>query len=138
MHLLREISAQPSAVYDMESFFWTFLYALLHQEGENLGGKDKAILERLNPKNGRDYIGDADTKTGVLTDLLDVESVAFDGVLDPYRHLISEVADLAFSFDQKTKGKTFKGYDSKAEGAAIQDCISAFEQFLNLQKKRSG
>lgn len=120
----------------MESFFWTFLYTLLHTNRDKLENKDTQLLKQLIPDT-RDYIADAAAKTSLLTDLMGARSALYSGsVLEPYRSYVSRLAYLAFDLNQETKDDTFGGYDLQAELGVIQEYISAFEMLLkDLQQK---
>lgn len=136
-HLLKNVAAQPSAVYDVESFFWTFLYTLLNAIPDKFENKDTQLLKQLVPDSTRDYMGDAAAKSLLLLDLLDNQSVALhDIVLEPYQDYIAKLALVTFDLNRKTMRMGFAGYDLQAELGVIQEYISTFEMLLKeLQQK---
>lgn len=137
MHLLENAAAQPSAVNDMESFFWTFLYALLHMSRDALSKADKDLFKQLVPDSNRDYGTDASAKSRILMRMKKTGSAAYDdSVLKPYRDYMAKMALLALNLNDETLQSGFAGYDLQAELGVIHEYISTFEMLLkDLQQK---
>ncbi|KIY49085.1 hypothetical protein FISHEDRAFT_58501 [Fistulina hepatica ATCC 64428] len=128
-NLLDNVRAKPSPVYDMESFFWTFLYMALDQNHQNLDSTDKNRLERLVPQN-RSYQDDSDVKFRLLSALCNEKSFRETSVLYRYRFLVSMLAGFSLSLVRREFDETFQPYDSLTELGAIEQYITVFEQSL--------
>ncbi|KIY43687.1 hypothetical protein FISHEDRAFT_78529 [Fistulina hepatica ATCC 64428] len=128
-YLLANVRAKPSPVYDMESFFWTFLYVALDRNRQNLDSTDKNELERLVPQN-RSYQDDSGVKSAILSRLSTDGSLPETSVLYPYRSLVLKLAGLSYDLRRKTYLTTFQSYDSLTELGAIEQYITVFEQSL--------
>ncbi|KIY46153.1 hypothetical protein FISHEDRAFT_75996 [Fistulina hepatica ATCC 64428] len=129
-NLLEDVRAKPSPVYDMESFFWTFVYMHLHQnQHQNLDSADANLLKQLVPGN-REYQADSSAKFRLLFTLSEEDSLFETSVLYPYRSLVSTLARFSFNLLRKTFPATFQSYDSLTELGAIEQYITVFEQSL--------
>lgn len=120
-----------SAVFDMESFLWTFLYVLFHQKRSTLDNTDTKHFKRMHPSNVSSYKSDSDSKGMLLVHLS--SSVAATSVLSPLRSFIMELAKLALSF--YTQGRQNADnvddvgiYPEEVEVKAIEDYIDIFER----------
>ena len=131
--LLRKVGITPSAIYDLESFFWTLVFVLLHHNADSRNNFDKGIWKDLVLSGGtRDYGTDGRVKDSLLTDFRAVATIKPGSVLFPYRDLIRELAGYAFEYNEKPREEMgFEAYSEVDKASAINKCISAFEKFVN-------
>lgn len=120
-----------SAVFDMESFFWTFLYVLFHQKRSTLDDTDTEYFQSMHPSNVSSYKSDSNSKLALLVHLS--SPVAATSVLFPLRSFIEELATLAFSLYKQGHSKAqtaddIEIYSEEAEVNAIGDYIRIFER----------
>lgn len=120
-----------SAVFDMESFLWTFLYVLFHQKRSTLDDTDTEYFKRMHPSDVSSYESDSDSKLALLVRVS--SSVAATSVLFPLRSFIEELVMLAFSLYKQGHSKAqtanvIEIYSEEAEVNAIGDYIRIFER----------
>ena len=119
-----------SAVFDMESFFWTFLYVLFHQKRSTLNDSDAALFKKLHPSDVSSYDSDSDSKIALFVKLS--TSIDEGSVLSPLQSLIIDMADLACSLYRQGLRNArdvynVEIYSEGVEVKAIEDYIRIFE-----------
>ena len=132
--LLQGVGILPSAVYDLESFFWTLLFTLLHHNSSTQGERDKVIWKRLVSTGGtQDYDTDGSVKIALLRELrrMSVNEKYSGSVLLPYKDLIKGLADPLYQYIERGDDDGFKTYGEMEEVSAINNYITVFEKFVN-------
>lgn len=137
MHILKRAQRKRpyyhSPVYDMESFFWCFLFEILRRARGDLTESEKYIIDRVvSPNFGCDMMEESSRKSAVLK-FLRREYLGWDVEyphLTPIKTLMVELASKVFHF-----------YEIAAEGIlnevvcdedkVIVDYLSAFKTCLS-------
>ena len=99
-----------SAVFDLESFLWTFVYVLLRQNSIRRKQADTDILKRMIPERNRTYQADASAKAS----LMDTFSARFadpTGVLFLYQEFFNKLTKRAKDLFVRTQDFGFKAYE---------------------------
>ncbi|KAJ3552583.1 hypothetical protein NM688_g4078 [Phlebia brevispora] len=126
--LLWNPDAQPSAIFDLESFLWVLLYVPLHQKRKTLSNFDQICYSALVPRNPRTYADDSLVKKGLMYQLkTDPQPEAHESVLLLYWELLKKMAALALDYSAMA---AITGYDLDTEAAAIDKYIEVVESFL--------
>lgn len=124
-----------SAVFDMESFFWTFLYVLFHQKRSTLDAADEERFQSMHPSDDG-YKTDSVYKLMLLVALAH-EGVNSSSILRPLQPFISDLASKAYSLyverNMTSEGsKNIEVYSEEKEVEAIKDYIDIFEQLRSF------
>ena len=129
VRLLKCPDDTPSAVFDMESFFWTLVYVILHQNLPLQLDWDAEIYRSLVPE-GRTYAVDSRVKSSILDDLKNKRAIRTKSVFKPYEELVAPLASLALDFYAMTKDEDFSGYTLEEETDVINESIKIVGDFL--------
>ena len=127
-----------SPVFDMESFFWVLLFAILHPNRDELSNREKQVYKALvPPKYSDDYLTDVQAKFLALANLRPSDKT-YKALphLEPYKDLIEDLAELVnryFDLPQRPNRPGTPVYTLEEEQEAIHNYIDAFERFLRLK-----
>lgn len=133
-HLLRKTTAKPSAIFDLESFFWILLFVPLYQHRKRLGEWDKDKYLALVPESGHHQM-DSKLKAGLILELEETDTFPEDSVLLQYEELLVNMANLARRYFRATLQRNFDSYSLVEEADAIDKYILIVKIFL--EKHRS-
>ena len=141
MFLLKKANAGRqtlhSPVFDMESFFWVLLFAILHPNRDELSKQERKVYRALVPsKCGDDYFTDVQAKAYALGKLAlpSVKTYRALPHLEPYKVLIWDLAKLVNYYFYLPEGEDRPDtpiYTPEEEQEAIYKYIDAFERFLS-------
>ena len=140
MYLLVRTDAQKqtlhSPVFDMESFFWALLFAILHPIRDELPEVERTIYSGLVPEVcGGDYSNDVRAKQAVLLALVLRFTDEALPHLRPYKVLIQDLAKLVHDYYALAEKRSARSetplYTLEEEEEAISRYMDAFERFLS-------
>lgn len=123
-----------SPIYDMESYFWVFLFEVLHKDSNNLTQSEKDdIYEKIVPEEyGDNLTSNSDKKAAILHDLSNKFrswDEDFPHLL-PYKTLVEKLIIVVDHFYDAATGRIIQKMCREDEERAILLYISVFKDSL--------